>query len=91
MMRKSIIAHSKQALIKDINLSSLGWELALPIFAGAVIGYLIDRRFNSPYYFCIGLIVLGIGIGYYNIYKTIEIEHLRSKTSPKRELPEEPS
>lgn len=89
-MKKSA-GNSKQALIKDINLMSLGWELALPIFTGALIGYLIDRQFNSQYFFSIGLLVLGIGIGYYNIFKYIEIEHLRLKTSSKRTPPEEPS
>ena len=90
MMSKSV-RNSKQALIKDINLMSLGWELALPIFAGALIGYLIDRQFNTQYFYSIGLLLLGIGIGYYNIYKYIEIEHLRLKTSSKRTPPEERS
>ncbi len=88
MMKKGA-GNSKQALIKDIHLMSLGWELALPIFAGALIGYLVDRQFNTQYFFSIGLLVLGIGIGYYNIYKYIEIEHLRLKSSSKRTPPEE--
>lgn len=70
---------TRRALIKDINLTSLGWELALPIFGGALIGYLIDRQTNTHYFFIIGFILLGIGIGYYNIYKYIEIELLRLK------------
>ncbi len=90
MMRKNT-SNSKQALIKDINLMSLGWELALPIFAGAIIGFLIDRQFNTQYVFSIGLLLSGIGIGYYNIYKYIEIEHLRLKTYSKRNPPEEPT
>jgi len=80
MMSKST-GSSKRALIKDINLMSLGWELALPIFAGALIGYLIDRHFSTHYFFSIGLLLVGIAIGYYNIYKYIEIENLRLKSS----------
>ena len=82
---------TKKSLIKDINLMSLGWELALPIFAGALIGYLIDRQINTRYYFSIGLLIFGIGIGYYNIYKYIEIELLRLKSSTKSNRPEGPS
>ena len=86
-MMKNNTGNPKRAMIKDINLMSLGWELALPIFAGALIGYFIDRQFNTQYFFSIGLLLSGIGIGYYNIYKYIEIESLRLKASRKTNTP----
>lgn len=81
----------KLSLIKDINLTTLGWELALPIFIGALIGYLIDRQTDTHYFFIIGFILLGIGIGYYNIYKYVEIEMLRLKRSKKTGSTEGPA
>lgn len=81
----------KQSLIKDIPLTALGWELALPIFGGALIGYLIDRQWNTQYGFTIGLLLLGIALGYYNLYKHIEIEMLRLKRSKQTHPPEESS
>lgn len=73
----------KTHLIKDINLSSLGWELALPIFICTLIGYLVDRHIVNNHFVVIGSILLGIGIGYYNIYKYAEIEMLRLKKTRK--------
>ena len=64
----------------NFSLTSLGWELALPIFGGVLIGYRIDRiLINSQYIFTIALLFLGIIAGYYNLYKLIELEVLRTK------------
>lgn len=63
-----------------IALTTLGWELALPIFGGALLGFQIDRNIiGSSYKFTLLLIAAGIIIGYYNIYKYIQIELLRTK------------
>ena len=50
---------------------SLGWDLALPIFAGVLIGYFLDQWLGTGHIFTLGLLVLGIGIGYYNIARFI--------------------
>ena len=64
----------------NFSLTSLGWELALPIFGGVLIGYQIDRLLiNSRYIFTIVLLIFGIIAGYYNLYKLIELEMLRTK------------
>ena len=66
--------------IKNISLTSLGWELALPIFGGVLLGYQIDRiLIGSKYTFTIFLLLTGIVVGYYNLYKLIELEMLRTK------------
>ncbi len=45
---------------KDLKASSIGWEIALPIVSGPVIGYFLDKKFQtSPK--CT-LILLGIGL-----------------------------
>jgi len=65
---------------KNISLTSLGWELALPIFGGVFLGYHIDRVLaRSQYLFTVLLLILGIIIGYYNLYRLIELEMLRLK------------
>lgn len=80
--------NNRSSLIKDVNLTSLGWELALPIFGGALAGYLLDRTFAASPRFVLGLTVLGIIIGYYSLYRHIELEHLRLKVAKKTDNPE---
>ena len=48
---------------------TLGWELALPIFGGVLIGYLLDRWLDMRPVFTMGLLVAGIALGYYNIMR----------------------
>lgn len=71
----------KIRLIKDINLTALGWELAIPIFGGAFLGYKLDQHFSTSYIFTIVFLLAGISIGYFGLYKLIEIENLRLKVS----------
>ena len=51
---------------------SLGWELALPIFAGVLIGHFLDRWLGTGLDFTLGLLVLGIGLGYYSLARFIQ-------------------
>jgi len=67
--------------IRDLNLTGIGWELALPIFGGVILGYQLDRYFNSQYLLTLLLLGLGIAIGYYSLYKYIEIDVLRNKVA----------
>lgn len=67
--------------LKDIPLTSLGWDLALPIFGGVFLGYQIDRRLNFSYTFTLVLLFIGIGVAYYNLYKLIQLEILRTKSA----------
>ncbi|MBE9508693.1 MAG: AtpZ/AtpI family protein [Chloroflexi bacterium] len=56
--------------------TSLGWDLALPIFGGVLLGHLLDRWLDTGYVYTLGLLVLGIVIGFYNVARAIgrEIE-----------------
>ncbi|MGD8245347.1 MAG: AtpZ/AtpI family protein [Anaerolineae bacterium] len=54
-----------------IRATSLGWDLALPIFAGVLIGYLLDRALGTTYVFTLGLLVLGVATGFYNVVRSI--------------------
>lgn len=68
--------------MKAISLTSMGWELALPIFGGVIIGYHLDQLFDTSYTFTLSLLGLGIIIAYFNIYRHIELEMLRKKATP---------
>lgn len=54
---------------------SLGWDLALPIFGGVLAGYWLDRWLGTGHVFTLGLLVLGVGIGYYNVARFIRRLH----------------
>ena len=61
---------------------SLGWDLAVPIFGGVLLGYALDRHFGTGYVFTMGLLVLGVMVGAYNFGRRIrdEIERDRLMT-----------
>ena len=58
---------------------TLGWDLALPIFAGVILGHLLDRRFGTGYTFTIGLLIVGIASGYYNVIRSVQRTNRRGR------------
>ena len=64
---------------------SLGWDLAVPIFGGVLLGHLLDRWLATGYLFTIGLLMFGIGVGYYNVARFIRRVDRRSA----EEVPQE--
>lgn len=80
MLKTSENVKNKTKKFKNISLTSLGWELALPIFGGVFIGYQLDQiLIKSRYLFTLSFLFIGIIVGYYNLYKLIELEMLRTK------------
>jgi F0F1-type ATP synthase assembly protein I len=65
--------------------TSLGWDLALPIFGGALLGHLLDRRMDTGYIFTLGLIVLGIFTGFYNVARSIQRVEARERRRARKE------
>lgn len=51
---------------------NLGWEMALPIFLGVLLGNHLDKITESKYNLTISLLVGGIFISYYNILRYIK-------------------
>jgi len=51
---------------------SLGWDLAVPIFGGVLLGYALDRWLQTRYIFTVGLLFMGIAISYYNLARFIQ-------------------
>jgi ATP synthase protein I len=58
---------------------SLGWDLAVPIFAGVLLGHFLDRWLGTGYVFTLGLLMLGIATGYYNVARFIRRVEARER------------
>lgn len=89
MMNSKKETDKKSGLLKAISLTTLGWELAIPIFVGVFIGSRLDRWLNTNYTFSIILLLFGIIIAYYNLYRHIELEMLRTKSAKRQKQEEE--
>lgn len=66
---------------RDLRASSIGWEISLPIVAGPLVGYLIDKRFDTGVTFTLIFLGLGLAIGVWNLVRFIAYEFslIRSK------------
>jgi F0F1-type ATP synthase assembly protein I len=62
-----------------LRATSLGWDLALPIFGGVLLGHLLDRALNTTYVFTLGFLLLGIATGFYNVIRSIQRVDERSR------------
>ncbi|MEA3308139.1 MAG: AtpZ/AtpI family protein [Chloroflexota bacterium] len=51
--------------------TSLGWDLALPIFGGVLGGHYLDLRWGTQPALTLGLLLLGIVIGFLNIWRFV--------------------
>ena len=51
---------------------TLGWDLAVPIFSGVLLGSLMDRWLGTGHLFTLGLLMLGVMISYYNLGRVIQ-------------------
>jgi F0F1-type ATP synthase assembly protein I len=68
---------------------TIGWELALPIFAGVLLGQLLDRLLETTYIFTIGLLFAGIAMGYYNLVRLIQRLRRQDRLRAERKKREE--
>ncbi len=57
----------------------LGLQLAVTIVAFVLIGSWLDKKFSQNYIFTLIAGMLGIGIGLYNLIKTVTYLEKRSK------------
>lgn len=58
---------------------TIGWDLAIPIFGGVLGGHLMDRRLETGFAFTVGLLVLGLVVGVYNVVRTLQCELRRGR------------
>jgi F0F1-type ATP synthase assembly protein I len=66
--------------------TSLGWDLALPIFGGVLLGHLLDRRLETGYVFTLGLMLFGVFAGFYNVARSIQrLEARERQRAPQKD------
>lgn len=58
----------------------LGLQLAITIVAMVLLGSWLDKKFNLNYVFTLVLGLFGIGIGLYNLIRTVNDLEKRSKS-----------
>ena len=58
---------NKQIVYRAALLSVYGWQLAIPVLLGIMLGILLDRLLPIPHFsWILNLILLGFVIGFYN-------------------------
>ncbi len=56
---------------EGLGILTIGWDLAIPIFAGVLIGHALDSWLETTYLFTLGLLTMGVMIAYYNLARLI--------------------
>lgn len=79
----------RSAWADALRATSIGWDLGLPICGGAVLGHYLDRRLGTGYTMTMGLLVLGIIVGFYNAGRKIQHEIERDRYRAEQEREEE--
>ena len=59
----------KSDWLEALPAMSLGWELAIPIFLGVLLGYHADRWLGTKPFLTLGLLLLGAATGIYNVIR----------------------
>ena len=65
---------SGMGLLADVT--SLAWNLVIPIVGGVLLGNYLDNRYDAGLTWTLGLLVLGVLIAFSNLYN-LYIEHGR--------------
>ena len=60
------------------EVSTLAWNLVIPIVGGVMLGHYIDTRNNSGVTWSLSLLVFGIIIAFSNLYN-LYVEHGQNK------------
>ncbi|MFZ3114160.1 MAG: AtpZ/AtpI family protein [Syntrophales bacterium] len=63
---------TSQALLRVANISSMGIALGLTIFGCFFIGLYLDRKLGTGYFFAFVFLLLGIVVGFKNIYVLVK-------------------
>jgi F0F1-type ATP synthase assembly protein I len=73
-----------------LRAASLGWDLAVPIFGGVLLGHILDRWLDTGYVFTLGLLLLGVATGFYNVFRAVQRlearEHLPAEQKDDEEI-----
>lgn len=68
--KEKVEISDKSRFLEGLELASnLGFTIAIPIVLGAVLGSFLDSKLNTSPKLTLSLIMLGLFISLYNIYK----------------------
>nr|ACJ66831.1 ATP synthase subunit [uncultured bacterium pSY1435] len=74
--RKAEHEHGPGFGVEASRIGTLGWLLVLPIVGGALIGHLIDRALGTGLRFSLGLLLIGLLLAGYALYRhTAHLPH----------------
>ena len=59
---------------RDLRASTIGWEIAIPLFAGPFIGFLLDRRLDTGVRWTIILLIVGLIAAITAVIKYVQYE-----------------
>jgi F0F1-type ATP synthase assembly protein I len=72
-----------------LRAASLGWDLAVPIFGGVLLGHALDRWLETGYVFTLGLLLLGVATGFYNVFRAVQRLEARERLPAEQKDEEE--
>ncbi|MEZ4448864.1 MAG: AtpZ/AtpI family protein [Nannocystaceae bacterium] len=73
--RERALREPRSSLWRHVaRVGTLGWMIVLPIVGGAGLGRLLDRRLGSGVTWTLAGIVLGVAVGGYSLWKTLDEE-----------------
>jgi ATP synthase protein I len=66
--------HNQQSSLfrEALASSSIGWEIALPIGGGVLLGQVIDKMVGTTIVFTILFLLLGVFSGFYNLVRHVQ-------------------
>lgn len=71
---------------RDLRASTIGWEIAIPLFAGPVIGFVIDRRFDTGVRWTMILMLTGVLLAVIAVIRYLSYEmYLMNKELEKKD------
>jgi hypothetical protein len=72
-----------------LRATSLGWDLAVPICGAALLGHYLKQRLQLGYEVTVGLLALGVLVGFYNVGRKLYREILLDRYLAALEAEEE--
>ena len=64
---------------------TIGWDLAIPIFGGVLVGHALDVRLGTGYLFTLGLLTFGVIVAYFNLLRLIQRLDRQDREKKRRE------
>lgn len=56
---------------EGLGMLTIGWDLAVPIFGGVLLGHFLDQRLSTRSTFTLGLLALGVVVSFFNLSRLI--------------------